>query len=210
MSPSANPQSAPPKANRIPHSICPECGASVKPQDATCWLCRRSLVVVAEVVEPAAAHRPGQAARPRANPAQFSLETLMLIITLIAVCLGMIMALPGVGILVSIVAAPALVRTLVAGYQDRVAGTPMTLSEKLMTFAASTGVALAVLAAGGTAFAAACFGSCMVAMGLLEGPGKLAGGSEEAVIYSLIGFSALVGLGTAGWVFWLLRPQRAK
>lgn len=198
----ASPTSSPKTAVRNPPSVCPDCGAAVKPLDATCWLCRRSLVVEAEVV--------GSPARPRANPAQFSLETLMLVITLIAVCLGMIMALPGVGILVAIVAAPALVRTLVAGYQDRAAGTPMTLSEKLLTFAASTGVALAVLAAGSTAFAAACFGSCMVAMGFLEGPGRLTGASEELVVYSLIGFSVLVGLGTAGWLFWILRPRRSS
>jgi len=200
----------PPKTPDPLSAACPECGASVKPQDATCWLCRRSLVALAELVQPATSpFRPGHAPRARANPAQFSLETLMLVITLIAVCLGMIMALPGLGILVAIVAAPALVRTLVAGYQDRVAGSPMTLGEKLLTFAASTGVTLAVLVTGGTAFGAACFGSCLVVVGIQGG--VLGGGpGTEALAYVLLGISALVGLATAGWLFWLLRPRRAK
>ena len=146
------------------------------------------------------------------NPAQFSLETLLLVITLVAVCLGMIMAEPGLGIVVAIVATPALVRTLVAGYQQRKAGTPMTLGEKLLTFAASTGVAVAVLVTGGTAFAAACVGSCFVALGVSQG-GSGPGWNqtfEQVVIPGLLIFSATIGLATAGWLFWVLRPRRAK
>lgn len=189
---------------------CPECGAAARPADVNCWLCHRPLVVTAELVEagPPFAGRP---APPKwVNPAQFSLETLMLVITLIAVCLGMIMALPGLGVLVAIVAAPALVRTLVAGYQERSAGTPLTLGEKLLTFLASTGVSLAVIATGWTAFAAACYGSCLVAWGLESaGAGPPAfGRSGELVLYAMLGVSALIGLGTAGWLFWVLRPRR--
>jgi hypothetical protein len=194
--------------NQLPSSEphCRDCGAAVKPLDRQCWLCHRSLVVEAELVEP-------DYAPPKwINPAQFSLETLMLVITLIAVCLGMIMAEPGVGVLVAIVAAPALVRTLIAGYQDRKAGTPMTLGEKLLTFTASTGVALAVLVTGGTAFAAACAGSIFVACGLESagaGPSMM-GRSGEMLLYVLLGASGLIGMGTAGWLFWILRPRRTK
>jgi hypothetical protein len=194
-----------------PH--CPECGAAVKSADMNCWLCHRPLVVTAELVEPGSPFA-GRPAPPKwVNPAQFSLETLMLVITLIAVCLGMVMALPGLGVLVAIVAAPALVRTLIAGYQDRKAGTPMTLGEKLLTFLASTGVTVAVLVTGGTAFAAACAGSLFVACGLeAAAPGRsvLGGRTGELLLYALLGVSALVGLGTAGWLFWVLRPRRAS
>ena len=192
-----------------PH--CRDCGATIKPQDHQCWLCHRSLVVEAELVEPSSPLASHYVPPKRVNPAQFSLETLMLVITLIAVCLGMIMALPGLGIVVAIVAAPALVRTLIAGYQDRQAGTPMTLGEKLLTFAASTGVTLAVLVTGGTAFAAACAGMCFVALGLENAGGGLMGGSfGEKLVFVLLGASALIGLGTAGWLFWILRPRRTK
>jgi hypothetical protein len=194
-----------------PH--CRDCGAAIQPQDSQCWLCHRLLAVEAELVEPGSPLAPQYAPPKWVNPAQFSLETLMLVITLIAVCLGMIMAAPGVGVLVAIVAAPALVRTLVAGYQDRQAGTPMTLGEKLLTFAASTGVTLAVLVTGGTAFAAACAGSIFVACGLESagaGPSVLGPSGGELLLFVLLGGSALIGLGTAGWLFWLLRPRRAK
>ncbi|MCI0360692.1 MAG: hypothetical protein L0211_19620 [Planctomycetaceae bacterium] len=189
----------------LPH--CPECGAEVKPLDARCWLCHRSLIAEAEVVE-SDTPLPSRPVPPRrANAAQFSLETLMLVITLIAVCLGIIMAAPGYGIVVAMVAAPALVRTLMAGHQERKAGKPLALGEKVLTFIASTGVALAVLVTGGTAFAAACMGSCFVAAGLGDVyPG--AGWNNDLVAYFLLGVSGLVGLGTAGWMFWVLRPRR--
>src|SRR6187402_3410953 len=98
---------------------CPECGADVRPLDEKCWLCQRPLsakdVITAELIQPAAPPIVPEwvAARSTANPAQFSLETLMLVITLVAVCLGMIAATPGLGVLVSVVAAPALIRTLI-------------------------------------------------------------------------------------------------
>jgi hypothetical protein len=190
-------------------SHCPDCGAAIRREDALCWLCHRSLLVEAEAVEAGSPFRP-QAQPPRANPAQFSLETLMLVITLIAVCLGVIMAAPGLGILVAVVAAPALVRTLVAGYQERKAGRPMTLGEKLLTFLASTGVSLAVLVTGWTAFAAACLGSCFVAVGL-ESAARGSGwwqGNADTIFFVLFAVSGTIGLATAGWIYWVLRPRR--
>lgn len=189
-------------------ALCPECGAVVQPADAACWLCHRPLAVMAEVVESPPVV-PDWEQRRRANPAQFSLESLMLVVTLVAVCLGMMMALPGLGILISIVAAPALVRTLIAGYQEKVAGGHLTLAEKVMAFVASTGVTLAVLVTGFAAFGAACFGSCLVVVGM-EGSGATRGINQETLITTLLGFSALVGVATAISLFWLLRPRRGK
>ena len=131
------------------------------------------------------------------------------VITLIAVCLGVIMAAPGLGVLVALVAGPALVRSLVAGYQERKAGTPMTLGDKLLTFMASTGVSLAVLAAGWMAFAAACMGSCFVAVGLESAAqGTWLQSNSEAIFYVLFAVSGTIALATAGWMFWVLRPRR--
>jgi hypothetical protein len=191
-----------------PPALCPECGASVKASDDACWLCKRPLAVAAELVGlPVPAVVPDWVQRQRqANPAQFSLESLMLVITLIAVCLGMIAAVPGLGVLVSIVAAPALIRTLIAGYYEKAAGGKLTLGEKVMAFVASTGVTLAVLATGASAFATACFGTCLVFIGLESG-NLLRGRSEETVMFAFLGISALVGLATAGWMFWILRPK---
>jgi hypothetical protein len=188
-------------------TLCPECGAAVQPADSACWLCHRSLTVVAEVVETPVV--PDWERQRRANPTQFSLESLMLVVTLVAVCLGMIMALPGLGILISIVAAPALVRTLIAGYQEKAAGGHLTLAEKVMAFIASTGVTLAVLVTGFAAFGAACFGSCLVMAGVAS-TGANRGVNGDTLIMALLGFSALVGLAAAIAMFWLLRPRRGK
>jgi hypothetical protein len=94
------------------------------------------------------------------GPWQYSLESLLLAITLIAVCLGMIMALPGLFIIVAILAAPLLLYTHVAGYRERIPARPKTLSEWLLTFAYSTAVALVVLVAIGAAFVAALLALC--------------------------------------------------
>ena len=195
---------------------CPDCGADLRPQDASCWLCRRVLapadIVTAEVIELAAPPIvPQWVQARRANPTQFSLETLMLVVTLVAVCLGMLAAAPGLGILASVVAAPALIRTLIAGYQERAAGSPLSLGEKVIAFLASTGVTIAVLSAGATAFLAACFASCLVVIGI-SNVGQAPGAAvinDDLLIYVALGFSILVGLATTIWLFWLLRPQKA-
>ncbi len=190
-------------------SLCPDCGAAIRPDTAACWLCRRPLVITAELVEGGTPPKSAFVAANRANPALFSLETLMLVITLIAVCLGVIMAAPGLGVVVALVAGPALVRSLVAGYQERQAGTPMTLGDKLLTFVASTGVSLAVLVTGWTAFAAACMGSCFVAAGIDEfGGGAWFRVNGDSIFFVLFAVSGTIGLATAGWLFWVLRPRR--
>lgn len=194
--------------------LCPDCGAQVQPAAAACWLCQKPLasqaeIVEAEIVEPTPPPiiPAWEQARRTASPLQFSLESLMLVITLVAVCLGMIVVMPGLGVPVAIVAAPALVRTLIAGFQQRAAGSQMTLSEKALTFLASTGITMAVLAAGGTAFATACFASCLVALGVSEATSSNRGFNEDWLIYAVLGFSSLVGLATTIWLFWLMRPQ---
>jgi hypothetical protein len=113
-------------------------------------------------------------------------------------------------VLVSVVAAPALIRTLMAGYQEKAAGSKLSLGEKVVAFLASTGVTIAVLSAGATAFLAACFASCLVVLGVSNvGPGPGGGViNEEVLIFSALGFSILVGLAVSIWLFWLLRPRK--
>jgi hypothetical protein len=189
-------------------AYCPECGASVKPGLDRCWLCQRPQPIDAIVIEPPG---PFSAAPPRrgASPTQFSLETLLMIVTLVAVCLGLLMAAPGLGVLVSIVAAPALVRTLIAGYQRRAVGTPLSAGEKVLAFLASTGVTFAVLLAGLAAFGTACFATCLGALGLeaVGGPSGPFSGGEWVVLLMLL-TSAGVGIATAIWLFWILWPKR--
>src|SRR5262245_58847993 len=93
-----------------PAARCPECGAELAAGQTQCWLCRGTPGGEAKS-EPA--RLPRSAAAENAS-AQFSLSSLMLVMTLIAVCLGLLKVSPGYGILLIIVATPALVRTMVA------------------------------------------------------------------------------------------------
>lgn len=195
---------------------CPECGARLKAADAKCWLCGRPIkddaVVIAEVIGGAAPEWV-QAHQPPLKPWQFSLESMLLVITLVAVCLGMIVAMPGIGVLAAIVAGPALIRTLMVGYQERRAGHKQSIGEKVLAFLASTGVAIAVLLAGASAFGAACFASCLVVLGLEStrpGGGGAGGQWMEYAIWAAFAFSSIVGIATAGWLFWITRPIRTR
>jgi hypothetical protein len=204
--PDAKPASSPPG--------CPECGARVKPLDEKCWLCGRELVVTAEIVEGfvespfAASWSPRADAKP--VPFQFSLESLLMVITLAAVCLGAFVTTPGLGILALIVAAPALLRTVYEGHQARQRGKSLTLAEKLMSFAASAGIALAALSAAAGAFFAACTASILAVCLTAASTGNQSWGSgAEQTVFTICaivcGVASLAGFIS---IFWLTWPRR--
>ena len=112
--------------------------------EAKCWLCRRDMVL-AEVVEEPRIVPPAAVV----NPLQFSLETLLLIVTLSAVCLGALVAAPGLGVLLLVIAVPALVRTCVSGIRSKQHGEKLTAVDKVMAFLASAAMAWAALMAAG-------------------------------------------------------------
>ena len=128
-------------------NLCPVCGAdnSARPQ-APCWMC----------------HAPpnASAARPfltTAPPVQFSLATMFLLMTLIAVCLGVFVLAPGLGILLAIVSLPALARTVMVAGRRRQAGRRMTFADKLSAFLASLVLAIATAVSVGVAFYVMCW-----------------------------------------------------
>src|SRR4029434_965889 len=125
--------------------------------------------------------------------------------------LGLIVTEPGLGIVVTLLAAPALIRMLFPAHYQRASGTPTTPSEKVMSGAVSTVGALAAvvatLTAGAMAFVAACFVSCAVEARVLAP--RMAGGRQNLVFFSLLGVSALIGL-AAAWLFWRFRPRRGQ
>lgn len=201
------------KLARSPYA-CPECNARIKPTDDKCWLCGRELVVMAEVVESFSESPFAASWSPRADakpvPFQFSLESLLMVITLAAVCLGAFVATPGLGVLALIVAAPALLRTVYEGQQARRRGKQFTLSEKLLSFAASTGIALAALSAAMAAFFTACTASVLAVCVTAASTGNQSWGSNaEQTIFTVCaivcGIASLAGF--IG-IFWLTWPKR--
>ncbi|HUY34979.1 MAG TPA: hypothetical protein VMV69_19685 [Pirellulales bacterium] len=104
-----------------PPATCPECGADYPSIGQRCWLCGAA--------PPDGAALPDRAAPTAGNAPEnsiasstrhtFSLISLFLVMTLVAVCLGVFAAAPGLGIVLAIVATPALVRTMIVSSRRR-------------------------------------------------------------------------------------------
>jgi hypothetical protein len=187
-----------------PH--CPECGAELRPGDGRCWLCRRDLAVDAEVVEP-----PPVTAAARA-PLQFSLETLLLIVTLSAVCLGALVAAPGLGVLLLVVAVPALVRTCLTGANLKRQKGKLTAADKVMAFVASAAITWAALTAAAMAFFTACtisvLGACAVEG--TTGSSSIGQTMQNVLLWSAIIFCAATSIAAFVGMFWVTWPRATR
>jgi hypothetical protein len=172
---------------------CPECGAALAAGQIRCWLCQRRL-------DAASPQNPYASPRPTGEnvAVQFSLESLFLIITLVAVLLGTFLTAPGLGFLLGIVVVPALVRTMIDITQYKKGGSHVTLLGKVGSFLISILVVCAAGMAASIAAAAVC------TAGALTGD-ALSTGTEWIMI--VIPAGLLAGLVTAIWIFWLTRPR---
>jgi len=139
---------------------CPRCGAAIDAARATCWLCG------AELGPAVAAPRAGaeRTAAVAKLPPEFSysLSTLLLITTLVAVAFGLLSVAPGLGIIVCILLVPVLVRTAMVVRRREAAGRPVSVGQKFGMILGSLVVAHVILAvvivsAVGT-FCAVCLG----------------------------------------------------
>lgn len=187
---------------------CPECGAELRPGDARCWLCRRDLVVDAEIVEPV----PPPVVTARPAPLQFSLETLLLIVTLSAVCLGALVAAPGLGVLLLVVAVPALVRTCLTGSQFKQKSGKLTAGDKVMAFVASAAITWAALTAAAMAFFTACtvsvLGAC--AVGSTTGASAIDQSVQNIFLWGAIVFCAAASIAAFAGMFWITWPRATR
>jgi hypothetical protein len=120
---------------------CPHCGAAVSQRAVECWLCCQELAD-GEEVHPAdsASLRPqidlDRPARRRRDPGgQFTLGSLMLVVALVAVGLGIGVAVPCLGVVFAVLSVPAWIRTaiLMRNYRTTFDGS-MNICDKLLTF----------------------------------------------------------------------------
>ena len=128
--------------------ICPHCEAVVTPDANRCWLCGESLDGSSLAT---AARSPGASSH---RGASFSLSTMLLITTLIAICCGLLVAAPGLGVIVCVLLAPVLVRTAKVVRRREEAGVRVSSSEKIGLAATSFVVAMVLATVVG--FAAFC------------------------------------------------------
>lgn len=185
--------------DKIKPRRCPDCGAEFLLSQSQCWLCSRK-APEATTENPYASPQLIHESKYRAG--QFSIATLMLVTTLVAVCLGVGMLAPGLGILLAIVATPALVRTVVADSRTKAAGWPFTMTKKIETFIVSLFLAGAVGMAGVVAFMGACTVGLMASGAFVSSSGP----SGDAFGVALF-LGAVAAIGVMGWLFWVTRPQ---
>jgi hypothetical protein len=189
---------------------CPECGAALDPREHKCWLCHRSLAIDAQLVperrEPAAQNRQ------HVNPLQFSLESLLLVTTLIAVCLGAAVSMPGLGMVALFVAVPALVRTCLTGVAAKQTGQRLTATDKIMTFFASSAITLAAFLAAGIAFFTACTVSVLTGAAVAQVAGSSPPVDAVAQFLILIAVILCCAVSIAAFVgiFWTTWPRKGR
>lgn len=175
-------------------TACSECGAALVAGQDRCWLCHRESQS-RDPVNPYLAPLPVQ----EVSAAQFSLESLFLLTTLVAVGLGVFLIAPGLGVLFALVTLPAFARAWAAGYRDKQAGLQLTAGQKISGFVLSFLLMLAIGFAGCIAFFMVCTGTGLVA---------LASGADDGVIGLIIGASSLAAIALAGFLMWVSWPKR--
>ncbi|HUE74373.1 MAG TPA: hypothetical protein VMP01_26055 [Pirellulaceae bacterium] len=82
---------------------------------------------------------------PLDQPQQFSIATLLLVTTLIAVCLALFRIEPGLGALSLLFIVPAFLRTLSLAGREKTYGNRLSAREKVAVFLGSLGVTVIVL-----------------------------------------------------------------
>ena len=171
------------------NNACPECGAPLAAGQARCWLCERR-------------HEKPHAANPYASPRsidsesplQFSLASLLLVVTLVAVSLGAFWVAPGLGVFLVVLGVPALIRTMVAGNRQKRVGGTYSIGQKIGVFLVSLLIMWAVWMSASIAFAVVCtIGFAPIAMAN--------GDMNAALLVGVLGgFVSAIALAT-----WLLR-----
>ena len=165
-----------------------------------CWLCYVPLDVPQKAI-------PAQVIDERiaaANPSQFSIETILLVTTLIAVLLGLFRLHPGLAIVLIIISVPALVRTVSVARREKRRGQRVTAGGKVGHFFLSLVLMYAVWTAASFAFFVAAIGTCFAAIAVNNA-------SEEAAMGVGIGgliVSAVIGLFVGGLILWATWPKR--
>jgi hypothetical protein len=180
---------------------CPECGAAYRLAAERCWLCGSKLPQDGlDTVQP---EEPLEATLvTRETASTFSLSSLFLVMTLVAVGAGVFAAAPGLGILFAIVATPALARTIVVTSRQKTRGIVTTPGQKAGAFLGSIGIVLLVFLSIGVALFTACWTAC-------AGGAVMSAGSQNAVIAGAVA-GGIAGLTLSGWVLWLIWRKRRK
>jgi hypothetical protein len=180
---------------------CPQCGAELWKGDQRCWLCSRQ-------IGESAAQKSFAPLRPSTgNQAwQFSLGSLFVVMTIVAVGCGLFATLPGLGILFAIFAVPAGIRTVMDATKHQEHGAPLGPVGKLASFLVSLLVIIAAVVAGGIAGLGMCYAGTWTMQ--MAGPGGGAMNPWAMPVANFFLLASMAAMVAAGYgVLWLTRPR---
>jgi hypothetical protein len=150
---------------------CPACGAAIERSWTHCWLCGNDLIRTPEGIKVAAGPRTAQSTAHSAlhsHPTSFSLQSSLLVVTLVALVLGSFSIAPGLGIFLAIISVPALIRTAIVVRRGESQGVAADAKGKAVMFAASLAVVAVAGVAASVAFGIVCTGSGLLAIPLMD------------------------------------------
>ncbi len=157
--------------------VCPECGASNRPKGTFCFLCGHGLDTARPETSIGAPRSPISFTSPEPidpyqppttfvpTPLSFRISSLLMVIAVIAVCLGVWHEEPVLGIILAVVVAPALVYTVIVAAKSKARGRRMAVFEKVGTFLAAIVGAVVIAVSAIIAFFVTCFPVGIVTLG---------------------------------------------
>lgn len=164
---------------------CSACGAANVAEAEICWLCQRTLDNASSETVPSEASASELPYKPFiSQPAQptalsYSLSTLMLAMTFIAVLCGMIAIAPGLGVVLAIASLPVLVRTAGVVKKRETGGLPTPPAKRILLFVSSLVATLVTVTV-------VCIASIGTFCGLCLTIGSVADFSEGAVALAFL------------------------
>jgi hypothetical protein len=188
-------------SSKVP--LCHACHAHLRTGDETCWLCGAA---VTPDVNAAAAKSPSAAAySTKGSPgARFSLATLMMFMTLVAVVCGLISIAPGIGIALAVILLPVLAHTGISVRSEQAKGHSLRPGDQVGLFFGSLSLIVVAGVAASIAFGVTCFGGFFAGAAAGEalgargydpiGWGAVAGIGLGAIAAAFVGYRAMVGL----------------
>ena len=196
---------------------CPICQAQIEP-GKPCWLCQGAstdenvFTRPLENAQPApvvpAGSRQPESDNPYATPTPIGdtpgapVASFVLIVGLVIVLGALTVAAPGLGILLSLIVTPALIRTaVVVGRRRRARNQDLSAGEKSTLFFASFAGVLLAAGAAAVAFGITCAATCFGIIALESGGGSRA---VESLIFAALALSAIAGLSAGGYTLYLL------
>lgn len=175
----------PTQVDSVPSSVgdeCPHCRASRRPGDTRCWLCG---AIVERNGHTPLTDEPNRV--PIASSGGFSLATLMMFMTLVAVVCGLIGIAPGIGIALAAILLPGLAHTAISVRGEQAKGRSLTSGDQVVMFFGSLSLVVVAGVAASIAFGITCYSGFFA--GAATGEALGARGDDA------IGWGAVAGLG---------------